>query len=304
MQQQLWVDKYRPTELDDFILDDEIKLKIASILDGSQSLPHFIFEGSFGLGKTSLAQFIASKLDAVSLYKNSSVDTSIDIIREDVTQFCNKRSKSNFKIVIFDEAEKMSLEAQDALKGFIEKYQTQGIRFIFTTNHYDKINDGIKSRCTTVTFKEPTKRQIYYKLAKILNTEEIAWQKDDLVSLVNETSGDIRSSIKRLQELSVDGEFIYDAPTSTDLISQIIEALNSPEIPVNKYKNIKQIIVNNNIKNFEILYSQLYEKLDEWVDENSYVTSTVILNQYSYQSRQSYDKELNFMAFISELFIQ
>lgn len=303
MNKELWVDKYRPKELKDFILDSTTKNHIQHYLDGTSVLPHLILEGSYGLGKTSLAYLLVDKLGAVSLYKNSSVDTSIDIIRDDVTQFCNKRSNSSIKIVIFDEAEKMSLEAQEALKGFIEKYQKQNIRFIFTTNHYDKINDGIKSRCTTISFKEPSQKDLCNKLAKILNTEEIAWEKEDIIKLYNETGGDIRSSIKRLQELSIDGEFSYELPATKGLIDQMIQVFNSPVLPEEKYKEIKQIVVNTNIKNFEILYSQLFNRLDEWVNESSYTTSTIILNQYSHQSRTSYDKELNFMAFISELYV-
>lgn len=312
MSNVLWVDKYQPKSFQEYIIEDSIKETLENYVSNGD-IPHLLLEGSFGLGKTTLAKLLCSKLNAQEFYINASIDTSIDNIREKVMDFCSRKSQKNIKIVIFDEADGLSLVAQDGLKAFIEKYQSSGVRFIFTTNHIEKIGDGIISRCNILKFEKPELNSLIRRLVDILNQEEIELPKSkkypdkpnviNIAKIIKDADFDIRQSIVHLQNCCLTGEFIYKENEFKFLIKELINLLTENNNPDATYQQVKQLLANSNVKNYERLYSELFEKIDLWVKEGQYCATTILLNTYSYQSKPSHDKELNFMAFISELLI-
>lgn len=202
----LW-EKWRPKTLDDIILLPRIRKNFEKGIN-----ENYIFYGNYGTGKTSLARILIGKYskDKAYLEINSSLHTSIDVLRSDIENFCRTKpmieTDHPIKYVFLDEAERISPSYQDALKAFIEKYH-QSVRFIITTNHIGKISDGIKSRFNQINFdcmnleEEKFLKQEMYK--KVMNQispeEEISIGKEDLVKIINKKFPDLRGIIVQLQ---------------------------------------------------------------------------------------------------------
>lgn len=203
----LW-EKWRPKKLDDIILLPRIRKHFENGLNGN-----YIFYGHYGTGKTSLARILIGKYtkDKPFLEINSSLYTSIDVLRNEIESFCKFQPmmevESDIKYVFLDEFERVSVQFQDAFKAFIEKYSKNGVRFIITTNHINKISDGIKSRIPQINFdcqnleeEKFLKQEIYKKISnKILPSEGKEVPKNELVQIITKKFPDFRSAIVEVQ---------------------------------------------------------------------------------------------------------
>lgn len=202
----LW-EKYRPKNLDDIILLPRIRKYFENGVT-----QNYIFYGHFGTGKTSLARILIGKYtkDKPFLELNSSLYTSIDVLRSEIEDFCKfspmMESESDVKYIFLDEFERVSAQFQDAFKAFIEKYN-KNVRFIITTNHINKISDGIKSRipqinfdCQNIEEEKYLKQEIYKRITNnILSKEGKQISKEDLVSIINKKFPDFRSIVVEVQ---------------------------------------------------------------------------------------------------------
>ena len=202
----LW-EKYRPKNMEDVILLPRIREQFK---DGVTQ--HYIFHGHYGTGKTSLARILIGKYskETAFLELNCSFDTSIDVLRTQIDDFCKFSSimdvNSDVKYVFLDEFERVSANFQDAFKAFIEKYN-KNVRFIITTNHINKISDGLKSRIKLVDFdvqgleeEKFLKQEIYKKITNIvLPNEGGEIPKEDLISIINKKFPDFRSVMVEVQ---------------------------------------------------------------------------------------------------------
>jgi DNA polymerase III delta prime subunit len=208
----LW-EKYRPKTLEDIILLPRIRQHFENGIT-----KNYIFSGHYGTGKTSLARVLIGKYtkDKAFLEINSSLYTSIETLRSDVEKFCKTQpmleTDDPIKYIFLDEFERVSSQYQDALKAFIEQYH-KNVRFILTTNHLNKISDGIKSRFTIIDFdcKDHTeekflKQEIYKRITNQISKEEkFNISKDDLVTLINKKFPDFRGMFVELQNLKDTG---------------------------------------------------------------------------------------------------
>lgn len=207
----LW-EKWRPKKLEEIILPERIK---NHFINGITK--NFIFYGNYGTGKTSLARILIGKYskDKAFLEINSSLYTSIDVLRSEIEKFCKTvpmfESNDPIKYVFLDEFERVSPQYQDALKAFIEKYH-HNVRFILTTNHYNKISDGIKSRFTSINFdsinteeERLIKTGTYKRIMSIAEKEEISLDKETLVSIINKSFPDLRQIFVELQNIKDTG---------------------------------------------------------------------------------------------------
>jgi DNA polymerase III delta prime subunit len=209
----LW-EKYRPKNIEDTILLPRIKNYFENGVT-----KNYIFYGHYGTGKTTLARILIGKYskDKAFLELNSSLYTSIDTLRNEVEKFCKTvpmiESDDPIKYIFLDEFERVSANYQDALKAFIEQYH-RNVRFILTTNHLNKISDGIKSRFTCLDFdcqdsaeEKYLKQEIYKRVINIISPkEDIEISKDKLVYIINKNFPDFRRILVELQNFKDTGE--------------------------------------------------------------------------------------------------
>lgn len=246
----LW-EKYRPQNLDEIILLPRIKNLFT---DGIQQ--NYIFYGTYGIGKTSIARILIGKYtkDKDFLEINSSMETSIDILRSKIDNFCSFKSILNttdsYKYVFLDEFERTSIQFQDAFKAFIERYDKH-VRFIITTNNISKISDGIKSRLVCVNFNaidareenyiknEFYKRIMYY----ILPSENRQIDKDVIVNIINKNFPDFRSTLIDLQNYLMNGELSSKSSNNnSDLKNKLYKMIYDKTL---SYEDIYNFIMEN-----------------------------------------------------------
>lgn len=246
----LW-EKYRPQNLDEIILLPRIKNLFT---DGIQQ--NYIFYGTYGIGKTSIARILIGKYtkDKDFLEINSSMETSIDILRSKIDNFCSFKSILNttdsYKYVFLDEFERTSIQFQDAFKAFIERYDKH-VRFIITTNNISKISDGIKSRLVCVNFNaidareenyiknEFYKRIMYY----ILPSENRQIDKNVIVNIINKNFPDFRSTLIDLQNYLMNGELSSKSSNNnSDLKNKLYKIIYDKTL---SYEDIYNFIMEN-----------------------------------------------------------
>ncbi len=208
----MW-ERWRPKSIDEIILLPRIRKNFESGIN-----QNYIFYGSYGTGKTTLARILIGKYtkDKAYLDINSSLHTSIDTLRDQIDKFCKTvpmiETTDPIKYIFLDEAERISQQYQDALKAFIEKYHST-VRFIITTNHINKISDGIKSRFTQINFdcqnseeERYLKVEMFKRISSVISPSEgIEIEKDNLVKIINKRFPDLRGVLVDLQNFKVTG---------------------------------------------------------------------------------------------------
>jgi len=246
----LW-EKYRPKTIDDIILLPRIKSHFENGVN-----KNYILYGHYGTGKTSLARILIGKYskDKAFLEINSSLYTSIDVLRSEVEKFCKTQpmleTDDPIKYIFLDEFERVSPQYQDALKAFIETYH-RNVRFILTTNHINKISEGIKSRFTCLDFdcqdaqeEKYLKQEIYKKITStVVISEELKISKDHLVQLINKKFPDFRGMFVEIQNFKDTGELnINSSNTSNKLKNDLYELLYNESID---YEFIYHFLMSN-----------------------------------------------------------
>lgn len=201
---EIWVEKYRPTRIDDLILKEKATLK--KFLGQPRSMPSFIFTSSSpGTGKTSTAKVIIKELSCDSMMINSSDERGIDTVRDKVSFFVKSLSTDGSKRCVFmDEADGLTLPAQDSLRNLMETFSDNSF-FIFSCNDVSKIQKPVVSRCTIMDFATPDKQEIKTKLEYICSQEKVAMASERLDTLIDMFYPDIRSMVKTLQEIKISG---------------------------------------------------------------------------------------------------
>jgi len=266
----LW-EKYRPKNINDIILLPRIKSYFENGIN-----KNYIFYGNYGTGKTSLARILIGKYskDKAFLEINSSLYTSIDVLRSDVEKFCKTQpileTDDPIKYIFLDEFERVSPQYQDALKGFIEAYH-KNVRFILTTNHINKISDGIKSRFTCINFdcqntqeEKLLKQEIYKKIKNIVSPkEEIEISKDYLVNIINKRFPDFRGIFVELQNFKDTGNIhTITSNVSNKLKLDLYNILYDKSM---SYENIYHFIMENfGPEKIDIIITLLGKNFVDW----------------------------------------
>ena len=292
----LYTEKYRPDTLEGYIGNEDFKSSLQQWID-SNDIPHLLLCGGAGTGKTTAAKLIVNNINCDSLYINCSDENGIDTIRDKVKSFASAASFKPQKVVVMDEADFLTINAQAALRNVIETFSLN-TRFIFTCNYVERIIDPIQSRTVVFELTPPSMQDVAFKCVEILDLEEIVYTKADIVRIVKQTYPDIRKSLNLLQSSIKNGEL----QQSRDVINlkqtsdKIIELLSLHKI--GDFNTIRQMVADSNIRDYNELYRVLFERSDEY--SNSAV-ATLIIADYQYKSLMAPDKEITFCACISKL---
>lgn len=220
---KLWYNKYLPKTLDEYVFpSEEFKVKVSEWVDKEKTtLPNLLLVGPFGTGKTALSRLIVGLLDISALdfrEINASSRNSINDIRSDVEEMARSCPvDSPFKVVLLEEADRLSPEAQDALRDIIGNERYPDVRFILTGNHPHRISDGLKSRCRTFELNGVSTEKMGEKALDILQMEEIKVKNpDDLFTVLERAGRDMRKMVDLLEEYSTTGTLTIPEETSSD----------------------------------------------------------------------------------------
>ena len=291
-------EKYRPDTLEGYICKDDVKVKFQEFID-KQDIPHLLFAGKPGAGKTTIAKILVKNIDCDYLYINATDERSMDVMRDKVGSFAAAGSFKPLKIVILDEATHILQASQVVLLNMMETYSLT-TRFILTGNYPERLIEPLRSRCQEFDLAPPTKKVVAQHISTILENENIEYEIQDLVTIVNKFYPDFRKIINNCQKYTVDNKLVLDnsVNVSDDYKEKVLDELKKPS---NKsFNNIRQLIANSDVDEFDNLYRFLYDKLDEYSKGNEGLI-ICYLEEYMYHATFRLDKEINVMACISKI---
>ena len=300
----LWVEKYRPDNLDSYIGNEHLKSKIKLYLE-SGDLPHLLLYGRAGTGKTTLAKLLVNNIECDHLYINASDENSVDVVRNKVRNFASTIGFKDMKVIILDECDYITPNAQAALRNLMETF-SKHTRFILTCNYVERIIDPIQSRCQSFQIVPPSRKEVAVHLTSILKEEEADFQMDDVATLVNGGYPDIRRVINFAQRQIVDGKLSIDQNNlvAVDLnvnvfSSQIVNVLKA-ESKKDAFVTIRKMLADNQISDFADLFRLLYDEVDDY-GKGHIAECILTIAKYQLSDAQVVDKEINAMAMLIEI---
>jgi replication factor C small subunit len=290
-QHSLWIEKYRSETLEQYIGNDTVKARIADCIT-KNDIPHFLFAGTAGTGKTTLAKLIVKNIKCDYLYINASDENGIDMIREKVKGFASTSTFQPLKVVILDEADFLTQPAQAALRNLIEEYSIT-TRFVLTCNYIERLIEPLQSRCEIHILKPPTKGDVAkHVCTNILDVEGVIYEIQDVAMLIKEYYPDIRSIIKYLQAGIKDNKYQWIS-LNTNWTKQLIQILNKRD--KNAWYQVRQLVADAQVDDFQTAYRYMFEQLPEFSYGHDAELS-VILDDFIWRSGVVPDKEINFAA--------
>jgi DNA polymerase III delta prime subunit len=300
--QFLFTEKYRPKKVEDCVLPEMTK-NLAQTLVEKGEITNLLFSGGPGVGKTSLAKAICEELGCDYLYVNCSIDNGIDTLRTKISGFASSMSlQGGVKVVIMDEADRISGAAQDALKAEIEAF-AKNTRFIFTTNHKNKIIDPIRSRCNDIDFKLTAEdkpkmgKLIFRRLKEILNNENIEYEDSLLVEVIKRYFPDYRRILNEIQRYSISGKLEIGilGRSQDEQLEGLIESLKAKD-----FKAMREWVANN-MDDVQGIYLGLFKTMNTWCKPKSIPDLVLILADYQFKSSQVVCQEINLTACALEI---
>jgi len=290
----IWCEKYRPATLADYIGNDHLKSKLEQYIS-DQDLPHILLHGSAGTGKSSCAKLLVKTIKCDFIYINASDENSVETVRTKIKNFASSMGFHDLKIIILDEFDYFTPFAMAALRNLMETYSLH-TRFILTCNYPERIIEPILSRCQSYQVVPPNKKDVARLLVKVLTAENIKFNTDAVVAIVQAHYPDIRSVLNVAQRGVIGGELQLDkeATMDGDIKSKLLEFVKLTD-KKQAFKNIRQLLADNSIHTFSDFYYLLYEKVDEYAPKSQ---ADVIMAIADAQFRDAtvVDKEINFCA--------
>jgi len=299
LKHSLWVEKYRPNSLDNYIGNDHLKSKVSVYLE-SGDIPHLLLFGRAGTGKTTLAKLLVNNIDCDYLYINASDENSVDVVREKVKNFASTLGFKDMKVIILDECDYITPNAQAALRNLMETF-SKNCRFILTCNYVERIIDPIQSRCQSFQIIPPDRKQVAQHLANILNNENVQYDIKDIATIVNGGYPDIRRVINGAQRQVVSGKLTIDENTITqnDYKLEVLDILKTQD-KKNSFQNIRQLLADSKVSDFSDLFRLLFDTVDDW-GKGHIAECILILSKYQQSDAVVVDKEINVMAMFVEI---
>lgn len=300
---ELWVEKYRPQKLSEYIGNKHIKQKVSEWLKIGQ-IPHLLFSGVQGTGKTTIAKIIVNELGCDYMLLNASDENGVETIRTKVKEYASRKSfGKNGKVIIFDEFDYLSTNAQAILRNLMEVFH-ETCRFIATCNYPEKIIPALRSRFQKFDVEPPKKIDVLNRCEKILKTEDVKFERTDIVKLVKNLFPDIRDCIGTMQLNTIGGTYKLKKVNKDNYTDSVISVLKDTKMSGgDKFVKVKQAIVNSKQRTFDEMYTSLYNNLENYANgKEPYIMQTIAEGQY--QSAMVVDKEINIMGTISKIIYQ
>ena len=291
-------EKYRPIVLDDYVGNAKLKSSIAKQLK-QNDIQNYLLYGPAGTGKTTLAKLIVKNLDCNHLYINASDERGIETIRDKVTTFASVMSMKPIKVVILDEADFLTIQAQASLRNVIETF-SRTTRFIMTCNYVERIIDPLQSRCQVLKIVPPTKKEVAVHLAGICDKEGIKYEPTAIGKIVNQYYPDLRKMLNSIQTSSNEGKLELDDSllVSSSYLATILGELRYTSSK--SFVKIRQIIADSNIDDFDELFRFLYDNASE-IMPGKEGTLAILINDHQYKANFRIDKEINAMSLINNI---
>jgi DNA polymerase III delta prime subunit len=301
----LYVEKYRPQNIEDTILPQRLKDTFKEFVKQGE-VPNLMLCGSAGVGKTTVAKALCNELGADYIVINGSDEGRlIDTLRTKIKNFASTVSLGGgSKVVILDEADYISADSvQPALRNFIEEFSSN-CRFIFTCNYKNRIIPPLHSRTTVIDFtltptdKQTLAGQFLGRLKEICDAESIRFDEKVLVELILKFFPDFRRCINEVQRYGVSGEI------DTGLLSTLNEEKLTPLINMIKDKNwsgMRKWVGQNSDNDFNTLYRKLFNALEVSLEPQSIPAAVLLIADYQYKSAFAMDSEINFVACLTEI---
>ena len=292
----LWVEKYRPDTLEGYVGNDTLKSKIEIYLKNGD-VPHLLLYGKAGTGKTTLAKIVTNNIDCDYLYINASDERGIDTIREKIQPFALSMGFNDVKIVILDEADYLTPQAQATLRHTIEACSST-TRFILTCNYLERIISPLQSRCQTFEITPPSKDKVNNKCEYILTQERILFNDNNIGDVINTHYPDIRKIINTLQGSVVDSQIKIDDNSlkNSQLGGLVVDAL----IRKAKLSEIRQILADSGAREFDDLFKYIYDKSSTLFGDRE-GEAILIIAKYQYEYTFVLEKEICIAAMLKKL---
>ena len=298
----LWVEKYRPKSLDGYVFRDEHQRKQAQLWIKEQSIPHLLFSGAAGIGKTTMAKILINELEIPDydvLEINASRTNSVDEVRNKITNFVQMIPFGPFKVVLLDEADYLSPNAQAALRGVMEEYHSTS-RFILTCNYPNRIIPAIHSRCQGYHIERIDQTEFTARVATILVEENVGVELETLDLYVKATYPDLRKCINMVQQNVTDNKL--HAPSRGDEGTQDWKFEMVELFKAGKISEARQLLCGKlKAEEMEEVYRWLYDNLSIFGDEQKQDTAVLIIKQGLVDHTLVADPEINLAAVLIKL---
>lgn len=298
----IWTERYRPDTLEGYIGNETLRSKLEQYIS-TQDIPHLLFYGTPGTGKTTAAKILVKNIDCDYMFINASDERGIDTIREKVKGFAVTSGFKPLKIVVLDEMCAITPDAQRALRNLMEAYSSS-TRFILTANYIERIIDPLVSRTQVYKLTPPSKKEVAVRLVEILRSEAVQYDKAQVVQIVNAYYPDIRKCINTMQLQTMDGvlKVSEEELINQDVKLKILDLMTS-NLPVkDKTNQIRQVVADSGIRDFAELYRMLYDNVELYAP-NKIPEAVIAIDNGQYRDYFVPDKELCFVATLYNILI-
>ncbi len=302
MAKDLWVEKYRPSSVDTYVFKDNAQRKQVQNWIDDGGIPHLLFSGSPGTGKTTLARVLIAELKvehADVLYINASRDNGVEMIRKRISAFSETMPWGEFKVILLDEADHISPEGQAALRGVMEQYHAS-VRFILTCNYPNMIIPALHSRCQGFHITQLDQTDFTVRVGEILADNGVEFDIETLDAMVRANYPDLRKTINTVQMTIVDNVLAMpeDGTSTAEWRLAMVEMFKEGKIQDAR----KLIIKSARADEYNEIYTWLYKNIDLYTkDDFTYDSCVLAIREGMIKHTQVADPEINLSATMIEI---